>query len=194
MPGILDLLGDQAADVVVRQAGVSGDLRPVTGLEPFNDFLMGHSPNLNINAQSMSSKRRTHMHVRFAQNVGVQKKPIRQVVKENLEALMKAHGDGTNNSAAGRRCKTAHTNIARIRDMDVGTSVDMLQTIADGYGIQPWELLVDGKEAREAAFRKMVSWGGSSPLPDEAPNKDKPGKGARSKKVERDEPAPPPPL
>lgn len=188
MAWIGDISLNQMPHVAVGKPGIAGDLSAVDFLQPADDFLLGHAGSLSAKAQIVNTPNRSHMLRGYPQNTGMQKKPLRQIVAENLERLMDAHGMHDNNSAAGRQCKMIHSNIRRIRFQEISTGVDTLEQIAQGFEVQAWELLVDGDAAREAAFKKIVTWGGSSSEPsvrsnDEVPSKE--GASRQRKKGER---------
>jgi hypothetical protein len=194
MTSILNPAAHERAQVVVRNTRIALDLGAVGFPELADDFVLSHPRTLGFNAQRVKGSSRAHMHNGYPQNTGMekgsQKKPLRQIVAENLDRLMEAHGIPDNNSAAGRKTKVIHSTIRRIRNQEISTTIDTLEQIATGFGVQTWELLVDGDAARAVAWQRLMR-GGSSSEPGEAPNKDKPGPGARPKKAARDEPAPP---
>ena len=90
------------------------------------------------------------------QNDRMGKKSSRQILADNLDRLMGDSPGLSSNNALGLKAKVAHSHIRRIRLQESAATVDMLDSIAAAFGIQPWELLADGEEVRAEALSKMM--------------------------------------
>lgn len=97
----------------------------------------------------------------YPQNGRMTKKASRQILAENLDKLMARFPGLESNYALGAKAKVAHSHIRRIRLQESAATVDMLDTIAEAFGIQPWELLTDGEEVRQSVIARLA-WGGAA--------------------------------
>jgi transcriptional regulator with XRE-family HTH domain len=92
----------------------------------------------------------------YPQTVGM-KKAAAQIFRENLERLMAANGLHDNNYATGQRLGIAHSYIKKLREGESEPSTATFDKVAKGFGVLPFELLLDGEEARVMVLAKLAS-------------------------------------
>lgn len=83
-------------------------------------------------------------------------KPLLDVIAANLIRYLEKHPGQEN---LEKRGGGSQANISRIKQgtKGVGTiNLETLETLARGMGVEPWELLVDGDDAKEAIVRRFV--------------------------------------
>jgi plasmid maintenance system antidote protein VapI len=86
----------------------------------------------------------------------MKKPPSRQILATNLQRLMERSVDKQNNLALARHAKVGHTHIGRLLRMESSATTDMIDALAEAFGVQPWELLTDSESTRRAALQKMM--------------------------------------
>lgn len=94
-----------------------------------------------------------------AQNQGVDKgsfKP-RDVVAQNLKALMDAKIGPTSQSELKRRSGVAQATIGRILSKETAASIETLTDLAGAYGLEGWQLLVPGMHPTNPPVLQPVS-------------------------------------
>ena len=103
---------------------------------------------------------------------------------------MESAGIPDNNSAAARKTKVIHSTIRRIRNQEIATTVDTIELLAKGFGVEAWELLADGAATRERAMKKLM-WGSSRHDPSAESDDVQGGDTPKPKKALGAEPSPP---
>lgn len=99
----------------------------------------------------------------YSQTDGM-KRTSAQILADNLNRLMQAHPQLDNNVAVARAAGTTHSHIRRIRRQESMATIEMLDRIARAFGLEPFQLLMDGEEMRRISDM-LKSWG--SAIPDE---------------------------
>ena len=92
------------------------------------------------------------------ENTWVKKTPSTQRLADNLDRLMAKSVNLRSNAAVGRAAKPpiAHSHIRRIRLQESSCTLDILDQIADVFGVQPWDLLTDTDETRRLVLERML--------------------------------------
>jgi hypothetical protein len=92
------------------------------------------------------------------ENTGVKKTPSTQRLADNLDRLMAKSVNLRSNAAVGRAAKPpiAHSHIRRIRLQESSCTLDILDQIAEVFGVQPWDLLTDTEETRRLVLERML--------------------------------------
>lgn len=65
----------------------------------------------------------------------------KQVLWENLQALMNHHFEKENLSELHRRSKIGLASLDRIKKRETSVGIDTLEKLADVFGLQAWHLL-----------------------------------------------------
>lgn len=97
---------------------------------------------------------------------------IREVVAANVQTLIdyardhdRPYGD---QKALAKKARIAMSTVARIRKAEVGVSVDVLEAIANAYGLSAWQLMMPNLDptnppvvcitaSERALYRKLKS-------------------------------------
>lgn len=81
---------------------------------------------------------------------------LRETLAKNLKRLMDASSDAKLQEDLEARPGVSQSTISRILLCQAATNVDVLEALARGLRVQPWELLVDTKATREQAFKRIL--------------------------------------
>lgn len=65
----------------------------------------------------------------------------KQVLWENLQALMNHHFERENLSELHRRSKIGLASLDRIKKRETSVGIDTLEKLAESFGLQAWHLL-----------------------------------------------------
>lgn len=103
----------------------------------------------------------------IGQNGRVKKADIRQILARNLrEAMNNSQTLDTQLALAGR-AGISQSHLSEILRGITSVTVDLVNDLAYALGMEPWELLADSEETRQAALAKLM-WGEKSAPPKEA--------------------------
>jgi transcriptional regulator with XRE-family HTH domain len=86
---------------------------------------------------------------------------LRQILADNLREAMEQTPGIDTQIALARRAGIAQSHLSKILRGEASATTDLLNALANAMGREPWELLADSNETREAAIRKMLV--GASP-------------------------------
>lgn len=103
---------------------------------------------------SASGPHASHMDGAIPNNMRVPKIPSRQILAANLDRLLEKSKES--NTALGKRAKIAQSHIGRMRRQESAATVDMLDDLADAFGLEPWALLTDSEVTRRNAVEMML--------------------------------------
>lgn len=70
-----------------------------------------------------------------------------ETLAENLEALAKHHGLKSDD-AIGKRCSISQKTAWRIRHLEQAVTIERLDSIAKGFGLMAWQMLVPGLDPK----------------------------------------------
>ena len=68
--------------------------------------------------------------------------PSKAVLAENLNRLMSATWSLNSNTKLAKRSRLGLGTMGRVRNAEAAATIDTLDTLADCFGLQPWELLM----------------------------------------------------
>jgi transcriptional regulator with XRE-family HTH domain len=91
---------------------------------------------------------------RFADNVGMAKRPISQILAGNLAPFLKERGA---QQRLADRTGLSPGSVSEIVRGLVSPQLDTLERIADYLGVMVWELVLDSEEAKVRAWSKIMS-------------------------------------
>lgn len=80
------------------------------------------------------------------------KKDVKTILWENVQALMLAEFKKESLGQFAKKCGIGAASMTRIKRRDTGVMITTIESIARAYGVQPWELLVDG------LGKKVIEW------------------------------------
>lgn len=82
-------------------------------------------------------------------------KSLREVLAENLQKVMARTPDADTGPKLEAKSGVGQSTVSRIINRQTAVNLDKLEAIAKALGVQPWELLLDSKESREEALRRV---------------------------------------
>ncbi len=82
---------------------------------------------------------------------------LQQTVAENLQKLMDEHVELRTQSALARRSKVPQRTIGRIVNQEVTASLEVLESLAKPFDLQPWQLLVPGLDPKNPPVLRFAS-------------------------------------
>ena len=71
-------------------------------------------------------------------------KPSKDVLAANINRLMAGTPALQSNPKLSKRSELGLGTVARVRNAESAANLDTVDTLAETFGIQPWELLVEG--------------------------------------------------
>ena len=80
------------------------------------------------------------------------KKDVKTVLWENVQALMQAEFKKEMLGQFAKKCGISAASMTRIKKRDTGVMITTIESIARAYGVEPWELLVDGLNKKASAW------------------------------------------
>lgn len=86
----------------------------------------------------------------------MRKKALRDVLAAKIQAALDA-GDTQGGIAKRAGYVLSQQHVGKLAKGKAAASVDTLEGLAKALHCEPWELLVDDEEAREEAFRRILS-------------------------------------
>lgn len=89
-------------------------------------------------------------------NSGVNAIKLRQVLAANLRAAMQKNPAISTQPKLEAKSGVGQSTISRILKEQGAATLDVIADLAKAVGCQPWELLVDDDETREAALARMI--------------------------------------
>lgn len=78
-----------------------------------------------------------------------------QILAENVARYMEQKPD-VDSGPKLRRYGITDGTLNRIRKQSHFVGIDKLERLARAFGCEPWELLVDGEQTREAIVRRFL--------------------------------------
>jgi hypothetical protein len=72
----------------------------------------------------------------------MKKVPAKTVLWENVVALMKHHWGEENLNRLSREAKIGVGSAARLKAMETSTGLDIVEAIAERFGVESWQLLL----------------------------------------------------
>ena len=82
---------------------------------------------------------------------------VRQTLAANVNALIQASATLTTTIKLAKAAKLGNGTVGRIRQGTVGCSVDSLEAIAGCFGLDAWQLLVEGLDPKNPPLVRGVS-------------------------------------
>lgn len=99
-------------------------------------------------------------------NERMKKQVLRQILARNLQAAMDKSLGLDTQKALAKKAKMGQSHISRIINGATSPSLDTLANLSEQLGIQPWELIFDAEELKQAVIERYMS-GPVSPVSDE---------------------------
>lgn len=84
-------------------------------------------------------------------------KPSKEVLAANINRLMAETLALQSNPKLSKRSKLGLGTVARVRNAESAANLDTVDTLAETFGVQPWELLVEGAVAQVPATERRPS-------------------------------------
>lgn len=109
------------------------------GLQLFRGWDVGHSRSLPDTARHVNRIWRTHR-----QRESYALEVSKNVLWANVQALMRKHYGQDNLSQLARDCDIGLGTTTRIKQQKTSVGLDIVERIAERFGVQPWQLLVPG--------------------------------------------------
>lgn len=72
----------------------------------------------------------------------------RAVLWANVSALMRHHWRKENLSRLAREANIGPGSASRIKDQETSVGIDIVQAVADVFGLQPWQLMTPGLDPK----------------------------------------------
>lgn len=117
---------------------------------------MSMTPILGVSAYL----RKAHPHRNYAYGAGMSEKPLKQVVAQNARAARK-HNKQTQidvkDAALLKGYAIDQTTVSRIEGGRLVPTLDVLEALAKGLGVNPWELLVPNFDAKNRPVLKEAT-------------------------------------
>ena len=76
----------------------------------------------------------------------MKRKPIQEILAANLNALMRSRPDLDTSLKLAKAAGVGNGTIGRIRNGEVACGIDTVSAIAEKFGLEPWQLLVQDLE------------------------------------------------
>jgi transcriptional regulator with XRE-family HTH domain len=95
----------------------------------------------------------------------VQKLNVSKVLTENLTAAMARQG--INGKTLAARAGISESHLSEVKRGLASITIELLNDLAYGLRLRPWELLFDTEAARQDAFARLM--GGDASPPAESP-------------------------
>jgi transcriptional regulator with XRE-family HTH domain len=80
-----------------------------------------------------------------------------KVLGDNLRTLMAAHAELGSNPKLAAKTRLGTGTISRMKNGAVDANLDTLERIAHAFGMEPWQLLVPGLEAKNLPTLQPIS-------------------------------------
>lgn len=90
------------------------------------------------------------------QTIGMPKNEIRQVVAQNLRDAMERAG--MNQTDLAKKAGISGSHLSEILRQLASVTVDLVADLAKALGVEPWELLVNGEQAKKVAWARVVGY------------------------------------
>lgn len=141
------------AESRIRNLATFGNLAPLplAGVQRLDncgvDGLV-HDPNY----PDPDRKVNPHMDTTLRQHFRM--KSVREIVAENVKRRM--IGDLDTQPKLAKKAGVGQAHISRIVNEKSGVTIDRLEMVARAFRCQPYELLLDGNEARRAIIEQIV--------------------------------------
>ncbi|KPF66094.1 hypothetical protein IP84_16910 [beta proteobacterium AAP99] len=74
-------------------------------------------------------------------------RPIKEIVRDNLNNLAAAHPSLSQHKQIAAKSGIHETTIARIRKAQHACDIETLEAVAKAFGLHAWQLMVDGWDA-----------------------------------------------
>lgn len=94
------------------------------------------------------------MYTDIRNNCGVLGQELRGILSRNVQAKMAERKWEQPDIA--KAAQVGQATISRILNCGGAATLDTIAALAGAFDCQPWELLVDGDAAREAAWKKIL--------------------------------------
>jgi transcriptional regulator with XRE-family HTH domain len=83
-------------------------------------------------------------------------RPLRKVLADNIRRAMENSSDVKRQEDLEAKAGIGQSTVSRILRAEAATNIDAVEKIARALKVQPWELMVDGDEAREEIVRRFL--------------------------------------
>lgn len=124
-----------------------------------------HAPIIHIRLQNASHKWIPISVRLFRMKIMVLREILAANLKNRMDERHMKQGD------LALRAGVAQSHISRLSRMESGATIDILASVSEALGCQPWELLIDDDAVRREAVERMLGPRPPIPLPPAPPKR-----------------------